>query len=80
MKNGQWFDCLKIQVKCNQCQSPSQKHNMHQSDDDTDEMFMINRCVPSVYIFSVSFVGHAGYCQRGICFSRIRTKKLKHSS
>ena len=44
---------FKIQIKYDHRQSLSQKHGTHKSDDDTnEEMFMINRCVPSAYIFS----------------------------
>lgn len=50
-------------------------------DDDTnEEMFMINRCVPSAYIFSVSSMDHTVYCQYRIGLSRIQNDKIKHSS
>lgn len=50
-------------------------------DDDTnEEMFMINRCVPSAYIFSVSSMDHTVYCQYRIGLSRVQNDKIKHSS
>lgn len=60
--------------------SISQKYNTNKSDADTnEEMFMVNRCGQSAYIFFVISMGHTGYCQTGINICRIQNNRIKHS-
>lgn len=79
-KNGHWFDCFKIEIKYDHCQSLSQKYNTNKSDDTNEEVFMVNRCSQSAYIFFVISMGHTGYCQSGISICRIQNNRIKHST
>lgn len=71
---------FKIYIKYDHCHSLSQNITNKSDDDTNEEIFVINKWVPSAYIFSVSSMGHTGYRQWRIGLSRIQNNKIKHSS